>query len=188
MPKQGRGAPPFPSPRPFCYPVVNRLTGRSFKMRVLGLSLPTQLTDAALLVVRLIVGIIILAHGWQKLAVIGPASFGQGLAQNGVPLPIFMGYLVTFTEVLGGILLVVGLLSRLAALALTIDLVVAIFLVKINVGLIAPQGSGAGAELDLALIAGFLVVLLAGPGKLSLDYLLGLEGDVAEGSPARRNR
>ncbi len=165
----------------------NRLTGRSFKIRVLGLSLPTQLTDAALLVVRLIVGIIMLAHGWQKLTVFGPANFGQGLAQNGVPLPIFMGYLVTFTEVLGGILLIVGLLSRLAALALTIDLVVAIFLVKINVGLIAPQGSGAGAELDLALIAGFLAILLAGPGRLSLDYLVGIERDAAQGRGSRRN-
>ena len=62
--------------RTFCYPVVNRLAGRSFKMRVLGLSLPTQLTDAALLVVRLIAGIIMLAHGWQKLTVFGPANFG----------------------------------------------------------------------------------------------------------------
>src|SRR5919202_4958151 len=33
MPKQGRGVPPFPSPRPFCYPVVNRLTGSRFKRR-----------------------------------------------------------------------------------------------------------------------------------------------------------
>ena len=80
-----------------------------------------------------------------------------------------------------------GLLSRLAALALTIDLVVAIFLVKINVGLIAPQGGGAGAELDLALIAGFLAILLAGPGRLSLDYLVGIERDAAQGRGSRRN-
>ena len=82
-------------------------------MKVLGLSLPAQLTDAALLVVRLIVGIIMLAHSWQKLTVFGPANFAQGLAQSGVPLPMFMGYLVTFTELIGGVLLIVGLLSRL---------------------------------------------------------------------------
>ena len=148
-------------------------------MRVFGLSLPAQLTDAALLVVRLIAGIIMLAHGWQKVTVFGPANFGQGLAQSGMPLPIFLGYLVTFVELIGGILLIVGLLSRLAAMFLTIELIVAILLVKIHVGLIAPQSSGAGAELDLALIAGFLAILLAGPGRLSLDYLLGVEGLLA---------
>jgi len=149
-------------------------------MRVLGLSLPTQLTDAALLVVRLIVGIIMLAHGWQKLTAIGPANFGQSLlAPNGVPFPIFMGYLVTFTEVIGGILLIVGLLSRLAALSLTINLLIATLMVNMHVGLLSSTG-GVGAELPLALIAGFLAILSAGPGRLSLDYLLGVERDAEE--------
>lgn len=92
---------------------------------------------------------------------------------------------MTFVELVGGALLIVGLLSRLSALLLTIDLV-AILLVKLNVGLIAPQGSGAGAELDLALIAGFLVILLAGPGRFSLDYALGIDRDVAEVRSSRR--
>lgn len=88
-----------------------------------------------------------------------------------------MAYVVTFVELICGILLIIGLLSRLAALLLTIELAVAILLVKVNTGLIVPQGSGAGAELDLALLAGLLVVLLAGPGKPSLDYALGLDRD-----------
>ncbi len=95
----------------------------------------------------------------------------------GVPLPVLIAYVVTFVELIAGILLIIGLLSRLAALLLTIDLAVAILLVKVNTGLIAPQGSGSGAELDLALIAGLLVGLFAGPGKLSLDYALGLDRD-----------
>jgi len=66
-------------------------------------------------------------------------------------------------------------------LLLTINLTVALLLVKVNVGLIAPSDApGVGAELDLALIAGFLVILLAGPGKLSLDYALGIERDAVE--------
>jgi putative oxidoreductase len=148
-------------------------------MKIFGISLPAQLSEATLLVVRLIVGIIILAHGWQKLAVIGPANFGQGLAQSGVPLPIFMGYLVTFTEVVGGILLIGGLLARPAALLLTINLTVATLLVNIHVGLLSSTG-GIGAELPLALIAGLLAIFLAGPGRLSLDYLLGVERDAAQ--------
>lgn len=148
-------------------------------MRTLSLPPMARLAGFAPLVARVIVGIIMAAHGWQKLQ-IGPANFGQGvLAGLGVPFPVFMGYVVTFVELIGGILLIVGLLSRLAALLLTIDLTVAILLVKVNVGLLSPQDGGAGAELDLALIAGFLVVLLAGPGKLALDHALGIERDTA---------
>jgi putative oxidoreductase len=85
---------------------------------------------------------------------------------------------VTFVELDRGILLVAGLLSRLAASLLTITPTVALVLVKVNVGLIAPQGTG--VEPDLALIAGLLVILLAGPGKLSQDRALGLERDAVE--------
>jgi putative oxidoreductase len=99
-----------------------------------------------------------------------------------------MGYVVTLVELVGGILLIVGLFSRLAALLLTIDLVVAILLVKVNVGLIAPPQQGAGAELDLALIAGFLVILFAGPGSLSVDRALGIEEGVQQRSAPRRVR
>ncbi len=148
-------------------------------MRTLALSPMDRLAGFAPLVARVIVGVIMTAHGFQKLAM-GPGAFGQGLAQMGVPAPTLMGYVVTFVELVGGILLIVGLFSRLAALLLTINLAVAILLVKVNVGLIAPPEAGAGAELDLALIAGFLTVLFAGPGKLSLDRALGLDTGAAE--------
>jgi putative oxidoreductase len=137
-------------------------------------SLSARLAAVAPLVVRVIVGVIMFSHGVMKLQR-GPAMFGEGLAEMGVPAPAFMAYVVTFTELVGGALLVVGLLSRLAALALTINLTVAILLVKLEVGLIAPRGGGAGAELDLALIAGFLAILLAGPGPISIDRVLRLE-------------
>ena len=140
------------------------------------------------LVVRVLVGVIMAAHGWQKLQA-GPSGFGQALAGLGVPLPELMAYVVTFVELIGGVLLIVGLLSRLAALLLTIDLVVAILLVKVNIGLLSPaDGSGVGAELDLALIAGLLVVLLAGPGRLSVDQALGYEVDLVEEAPSRGGR
>jgi putative oxidoreductase len=149
--------------------------------KALGLSPVARFAGLAPLLVRVIVGIIMTAHGWQKLSQMGPAGFGQVLGQIGIPLPGLMGFVVTFVELVGGILLIVGLLSRLAALLLTINLTVAILLVKVNVGLIAPSDApGVGAELDLALIAGFLVILLAGPGKLSLDYALGIERDAVE--------
>jgi len=147
-------------------------------VRTLALSPMDRLAEFAPLVVRATVGVIMAAHGLQKLLT-GPGNFGGFLAQLGVPAPGLMGYVVTLVELGGGILLVVGLLSRLAALLLTVNLVVAILLVKVGVGFLSPQGGGAGAELDLALIAGFLAILFAGPGRISLDHTLGIEGGVA---------
>jgi putative oxidoreductase len=91
-----------------------------------------------------------------------------------------MGYVVTFTELIGGLLLMAGLLTRLAAIALTVDLVMAIILVKSKVPLIMPQDKpGAGMELDVALIAGFAIALFAGPGRFSLDRAFGVDGSWA---------
>ncbi len=160
-------------------------------MRTLSLSPLSRLASLAPLAVRIIVGIIMLAHGLQKLLGPGPLGFGNNvLAGLGVPLPGLMGIVVTLVELVGGLLLIVGLFSRLAALLLTINLVVAILLVKVGVGFLSPTGSpGVGAELDLALIAGFLVILFAGPGRLSVDHALGLEPDVvAENPSSRRGR
>ena len=143
---------------------------------------------AGLLVLRVIVGVIMAAHGLQKVQR-GPAEFGRtALDSLGVPAPGFMGYVVTFAELGGGILLILGLLTRLAAVVLTVDLVVAILLVKVRVGLIAEEGAGAGAELDLALIAGVVALLLMGAGALSVDRLIGLERASGGGSPAQGPR
>ncbi len=149
------------------------------EMRTLALSPMDRLAGFAPLVVRVIVGIIMAAHGFQKL-VAGPGAFGQMLGQMNIPLSGLMAYVVVFVELLGGLLLIVGLFSRLAALLLTINLTVAILLVKVNVGFLSPPSGGVGAELDLALIAGFLAILLAGPGRLSLDRALGLDRGAAE--------
>src|ERR671938_922781 len=156
-------------------------------MRALGFQLPAQFAGFAPLILRVMAGIIMAAHGWQKLIEFGPANFCRLLADLGVPLPVFMGYVVTFVEFIGGILLIVGLLSRLAALILAIEMVFTTLLVKVHVGFIAPQGSGASAELDLLLLAAFLTILLAGPGRLALDELLGIEGE-AVGRRRRRIR
>lgn len=138
------------------------------------------------LVIRVIAGIVMATHGWQKLMG-GPAAFGEFLGSLGVPLPGLMAYVVILAELGGGILLILGLLSRWAGLILTINLAMAILLVKTQVGFIAPADQpGVGAELDLALIAGFVTILLAGPGKVSLDHVLGIEGDLAEIPPLRR--
>jgi putative oxidoreductase len=143
-------------------------------MRFLGL--PTdRLAGVVPLFVRLIAGPIMTAHGLQKLNEGIPKFTTTTLVPLGVPYVDVMGYVVTFTELVGGVLLVVGLLSRLAGLALLVEMATTISMVKVQVGLIAAAGHGAGAELDLAIAAGLLTILFAGPGLVSLDYLLRVE-------------
>lgn len=143
---------------------------------MLGLSPVSRLAGAAPLVLRLVFGFMIAAHGWQKLQG-GPAQFAGFLTKLGVPAPEIMAWVVTLTELGGGILLIVGLLTRLAALALAINLTVALLLVKLDAGLISMQG---GFELELGYIAAFLAILLAGPGSASIDRAIGLDSTPAE--------
>ena len=142
-------------------------------MHTLGLPALHRLAPAAPVIARVVVGVIMAAHGWDKLQD-GPAGFGQGLlAGLGIPAPEVVAWIVTVIELGGGIALIVGALSRLAALANVGVLIGAIVTVKAEAGLIAEEG--VGYELDLALIAGLLVVALLGPGRPSIDHALGIE-------------
>lgn len=132
--------------------------------------------DAALLLGRLALGVVFLAHGYQKLFVMGVGNVGSFFEQVGIPAPLFFAWVVSLVEFFGGIAVILGVLTRWAALGLAVILIVAIFTVKLRVGLIAPQGMGTGYELDLALLGLALMLLLAGPGRLSLEKaLLGKE-------------
>ncbi len=152
-------------------------------MSSLPLSGLGRYSDFGLLLARVIVGVLLFAHGYQKLFEIGVANFGDVfLEQLGIPLPGLAAWIVALVEFAGGLALILGLLSRVVALLATILLVVEILLVKLPVGLIAPVEGGPAAELDLALIAGLLVFLLVGPGRYSVDA--GLTG----GDPGVRAR
>ena len=123
----------------------------------------------ALLLGRLILGVIFFAHGYQKFFEIGVenvAGFFQGV---GIPAPLLFAWVVSLVEFFGGIALILGIFTRWAALGFAIVMLVAIFTVKLPVGLIAPPEKGAGYELDLALLGLALMLLLAGPGPLSLE-------------------
>lgn len=132
----------------------------------------TRLSPFAGTVLRLAVGVIFIAHGFDKLNN-GVNGFAGFLASLNVPAPDLMAWLVTILELGGGVLLILGLATRAVALAFVVMMVFTISLVKAEVGLIGAEG--AGAEIDLMLLAGALALVLMGPGAASVDGKLGLE-------------
>ena len=123
------------------------------------------------LVMRLSLGAIILAHGYQKIFPRGALyAFTQEVAHLG--LPAWLGYVAAFTEFFGGILLILGLLTRLAALGCAIDMAVAVLKVHLHAGLEGHPGR-AGFEFPLALFAIALMLVFTGSGLLGIDRFIG---------------
>jgi putative oxidoreductase len=134
--------------------------------------------DFSLFILRIVLGIIFFAHGAQK--VLGWYG-GHGLkgtvgfmASMGLPVPL--AYLVCFFEFLGGIGLILGFLTRLAALAIAVVMVGAIATVHWKNGFFMnwelTPGKGHGFEANLAFLAMALAILLDGAGLLSIDALI----------------
>ncbi|MBI3826612.1 MAG: DoxX family protein [Candidatus Rokubacteria bacterium] len=118
-----------------------------------------------LLVLRVIFGIIFAAHGGQKVWVFGLEGTIKLFTSLGIPAPALTATGVTAVELIGGLALVLGVLTRLAAGLLALDMLGAIVLVDLKGGFFAPHG----VELPLALLAGLVALLGLDPGALSLD-------------------
>lgn len=116
--------------------------------------------DYSLFVLRLFVGGVFLAHGSLKLFG-GLKGFAGFLQQAGVPAPDLMAPLVAAVEFLGGLAILLGTGTRIAALLLTVVMVVAMVTVTLKAGF------AGGYDLNLALLGGLLALLLAGPGKIA---------------------
>jgi len=127
--------------------------------------------SCGLTILRVVVGIVFLMHGWQKLFTLHFAGVAGFLGQLGVPAPAVMAVVVTLVEFLGGIALILGLFTRWAAWLLAIDMVMAILLVHLKKGFFLP-----GIEFALTLLAASVALALAGPGSASVDGVLGKKG------------
>ena len=129
--------------------------------------------DWALLIARIIVGIVFMAHGAQKLfgAFGGPGL--SAVAQQMGPL----GYLVTIGEFFGGLGLLVGFLSRFSAASIIVIMLGAIGMVHSKFGFFmnwTGKQPGEGIEYHLLAIAVLLTILIAGPGRFALGRYLPL--------------
>jgi putative oxidoreductase len=119
--------------------------------------------DAGLLIVRVVLGIIMLYHGWPKVTNLG--GIIEGFTGMGIPLPALAAIFATVAEVGGGLLLLLGVLTDVGGLLVAIDMLGAITFVHAKNGFAVNDG---GFEWPLALLAMGLGIALAGPGRYSV--------------------
>ena len=121
---------------------------------------------------RVVTGFILLMHGQQKFFEFGIGGVTGMMTGLGVPAPGLMAIIVSLVELLGGISLIVGAFTRIAALLIAIDLLVALVLVHQPNGFFASNG---GVELVLILATAGITLALTGPGALAVDSALPVE-------------
>jgi putative oxidoreductase len=121
------------------------------------------LANAALLLLRLAIGVMMIHHGQEKLA--DPQQFANTyVASLHLPFPLFFAYAAGFSELIGSWLLIFGLFTPFGALAITGTMTVAAYQHILTAGLNIYV-----LELVALYLAGSLAVLLLGPGRFSFD-------------------
>ena len=130
-----------------------------------------KLNQWSLTLLRVTVGIIFIYHGYFKLFVSGGFNGTiDFLTQIGVPYPIYFALIVGVAEFFGGILLLIGLFTRLASLVLITDMLVAFFKVHLKQGFfITPKTYG--YEFVLLILATLFALLIGGSGMISVGRL-----------------
>jgi putative oxidoreductase len=136
-----------------------------------------------LTLMRAVVGLIMMAHGLQKLA--GYSEWQANVETMGLPLPEVSAALALAGELAGGLGLLLGFITPIAAFGVACTMAVAILTVHISHGLFSKDG---GFEYPLTLLVSALFFMLRGPGPYSLDALLGRSKQPKPLSePARRS-
>jgi putative oxidoreductase len=126
------------------------------------------------LILRLALGIVFLAHGLPKLK--NPSEMSGLLTKLGIPAASLLAWLVALLETAGAVLLMIGIATRIVALGLTIDMLVAIVTVRVGLAK-APFASGpkgSGWDFEFSLLAAALALVFLGGGRLALDRFFGL--------------
>lgn len=128
---------------------------------------PSELQRWGLLPLRLVVGLVFLMHGGQKLFVFGLAGTSDIMGKLGIPLAPLAAAIVIAAELLGGIAIISGLFTRWAGAVLAIEMLVAIPVARLSGGFFAPYGF----EFELTLLGACLTLAALGAGGASLVRL-----------------
>lgn len=121
-----------------------------------------------LAILRIVLGIAFVVHGWVKWQDIGGIQGFFGSV--GIPAPGFMAYVVATVELLGGLCLIAGFLTQIASILLFCVMLGAIFFVQLSRPLI--EGGGISWEKEAVFAAAALCLFLAGPGAWSVDDMV----------------
>lgn len=142
---------------------------------------PAGRSGTALLLLRFIAGLAFIFHGLPKVKDVG-AFAGM------LHLPPFLAAIAAYTEVIGGALLILGLLTPLAALFIAVEMLVALFTVHLPAH--DPFVNPAGRSCELAAVYLFVMaaLLLTGPGAFSVDAMMFRRLTGAETAPERLQR
>jgi putative oxidoreductase len=119
----------------------------------------------ALAVIRIVAGIIFMAHGYQKFFMMGIDGVTGFFTQLGIPLPGIMAIVIATLELAGGLALLLGVFARFVAVPLAFDILGAIVTVHIKNGFFVPTG----VEFVLLLLSAAVAIAVAGPGAFSID-------------------
>lgn len=132
------------------------------------LPVPAAVRDAGLLVTRVILGVVLIAHGWEKFAINGIEGTGAFFDSVGIPGATAAAAVVGAIELVGSILLILGLLTPLVAVLVVVVMIGAFFTVHIGSGVYVANGWELVAVVGLAAA----VFGLVGPGRYSVDAVL----------------
>ena len=131
--------------------------------------LPAPARDLALLLTRIAIGVVFVAHGYQKLVTNGIDGTAAFFGQVGVPLPTVSAWLAALVELVGGAALVLGVAVPVAGVLLALEMIGAYVFVHAGNGIFVSEN---GYELVLALGATSLLLAAVGAGRFSLDHVL----------------
>jgi putative oxidoreductase len=122
-------------------------------------------TQIALGIVRIVAGVIFVAHGYQKFFMMGIPGVTGFFTQLGAPMPGIAAPAIATLELVGGLALLVGFFARFVAIPLALDMAGAIFLMHAKGGFFVPKG----VEFVMLLMTAAVAVAIAGAGAFSID-------------------
>jgi putative oxidoreductase len=124
-------------------------------------------TGFSLALLRVVTGIIYIAHGWPKITGGVPAT-AAFFGQLGIPAPTAAAWFIALLESLGGLALLLGIFVTPVALLLAIHMLTGILLVHSKIGFYVLGPGQGGMEFNLILIAVLLTLVLQGPGSWAI--------------------
>jgi putative oxidoreductase len=124
-----------------------------------------KLRDVGLALIRIILGVVFLAHGYLKFFKMGMDGVVGFFTSLGIPAPTVAAWVVTMLEMVGGLALILGIFTPVLAALFAVEMAGVIYFAKRGQGFFAPKGF----ELELTLLVASLALALSGPGAFSLD-------------------